>query len=531
MTQIRPAGRNQINTCSPTSSQLYQALWIILGIFGVGMLAAFLYLAPRLATQVLVILGIGLPIVMLLWHAPELGLLGLIFLTFSFIPASIVDVRLPIGGGLDLRDLVLIGLFGIVFLREMTWGTLTVPWWPVGGPLLLFLIMALFSTCYALFFEHVESNWALGDLRILSLYTTFFITLWAIKRPAQLTVVLVGLFIIADLTAGIIYFQQYVGADNPLLQAMLNTRDWRVYEQAGAVRVMPAGQVLMHFMWFVALGFLLRARSSRLQRVFWAVQLVFIGGGHLLTYTRAQWVASLIGLGLIFIIRMPRYKPHLTKGVVIACCALLLLITGNLVGRSLSEAFTIPFVAGVTERFGSLLTPAETAETGSLQWRDFEIEKALQAIGEHPLTGVGLGNRYRPINTYQGEARGWLTRSLATGDISRFTRYIHNSYISIAVKMGIPGLLVLLWFCAAVLLKGIQIYRDLTDSQYQGVVLGILVGFAGSPVWFYYHAHLIKAESTATIGLIVALVGCIAYIHGRGSLPYTILDDSRPLKR
>jgi O-antigen ligase len=175
-------------------------------------------------------------------------------------------------------------------------------------------------------------------------------------------------------------------------------------------------------------------------------------------------------------------------------------------------------VAGIADRFSSLLAPSETAETGSLEWRNFEIEKAFQAIKKQPLIGVGLGNRYRALTAYQEEASGWWTRgSIATGAVSRFTRYIHNSYVSIAVKMGIPGLLALLWFCTAVLLKSFQVYQDMLDSEYKGMVLGIFAGFSGLIVWCYFHPHLIMAESTGTIGLVAALVGSIANINNVGS--------------
>jgi O-antigen ligase len=458
-----------------------------------------------------------------------MGLLALIFLTGSFIPANIIDLRLPIGGGLDLRDLTLLGLFGVVLLRELGRGTLTIPWWPVGGPLFLFLIMTLFSAFYALFLEHVESNWVLGELRILILYSAFFVTLWCLKRPEQLKVIIIGLFLIADLTTGIIYLQQVLGADTPLLQAMMMNQDWRVYEQAGVLRIVPAGQVLMHFMWFVALGVLVLARPNWLWRAFCIIQLGFIGGGHLLTYMRAQWLALILGFGLFCMILLLRYKKLPAKAaVVIYCAALLLAAAVVIVSGPLSEASDTPFAAGITERFSSILTPSETAESDSLQWREFEIEKALQSIQRQPLTGVGLGNRYRELTAYQSEASGlWTWNSVATGVVSRFTRYVHNSYLALAVKMGIPGLLAFLWFCAAVLLKGAQVYRDLPDSEYKGMVLGILVGFASLFVWVYFHAHLIKAESTATIGLMAALIGSIAYIHGSASHPSG--DHSRPV--
>lgn len=533
MTHIRLATRLNETTQPPaTPSGMYRVFGIILGVLGLGALGVALYLAPQISTMGLVLLGLGLPIIILFWQRPEVGLLGLIFLSGSFVPANIIDLRLPIGGGLDLRDLTLVGLFGIVLLREFSHGRLTVPWWPVGGPLLLFLILAVFSAFYALFFEHVESNWALSDLRILSLYLTFFITLWSIQRPEQLKLLLVGLFVIANLTTVIVYLQQFLGAGNPLLQAMMITRDWRVYETVGAVRVVPAGQVLMHFMWFVALGILIFARSGWRLKAFSVIQLLFLGGGHLYSYMRAQWIALIIGLGLVFIILIPRFKKDLTQTAVITYCVALIVVGVIVIATGpLPETSATPFVRGISERFGSIFTPADTAETGSLQWRDYEIQKAIQAIRKQPFTGVGLGNRYRELTAFQSEASGRLTRgSVAAGEVSRFTRYVHNSYGSIGVKMGIPGLLALLWFCAAVLFKGFQVYLDMPDSEYKGVILGILVGFAGLLFWSYFHAHLIKAESTATIGLMVAVVGCIAHIHGHSSVLQSTRDHSRLTK-
>lgn len=496
---------------SAVTPRAYRVLGIVFGALCLGSLAAGLYLAPEPTTLGLVLLGLGLPILLLFWHRPEVGLLALIFLSGSFVPPSIVDFRLPIGGGLDLRDMALIGLFGLVFLQQLNRGTLKVPWWPVGGPLLLFLILAVFSTFYALFFEHVESNWALGDLRILILYLTFYIALWSIKRPEQLKTLLIGLFIVANLTAMIIYLQQFFGAGNPLLQAMMVSRDWRVYELPGSVRVVPAGQVLMHFMWFVALGVLALGRPNWRLKTLCAIQVLFLGGGHIYTYMRAQWVALIIGLGLALIVLVPRFKQRQARVAIIAGCVALV-VAGVIVGAPLSQSFSSPFLAAISERFGSILTPSDTSETQSLQWRSFEIEEALEAIRKQPITGVGLGNRYRPLSAHSSEASGSLTDGrVDSGRVSRFTRYVHNSYASIAVKMGITGLIALLWFCAAVLFIGFRVYRDLPDSEYKGVVLGILAAFVGLLEWSYFHAHLIKAESTATIGLMVALVGSIAY--------------------
>jgi O-antigen ligase len=497
----------------PIISGTSPTVGIILGALGLGLLAVSLYLAPTITALALAVFGLGLPLFLLAWFRPEFGLLAIIFLTSSFVPADIVDVRLPIGG-LELPDLVLLGMLGLWGLRGLARKALAVPWWPVGGPLLLFLIMALFSAYDALVHQGVESNWALGDLRILSYYAVFFLTAWIIKQPKQLTVLLVGLFIIADLTVAVVLLQQFLGVDNYLLASM-SGGEWAVYQESGAVRIMPAGHVLMHFMGIIAFCLTVFARRNLRLRAFCAVQFVYISTGLLLTFTRAQWVATALGLGLVSIILWPRYRHQFAKSFFIGVSVFLLL--ASLFGtRLLSLIGDVPLLSGLTERALSIYLAVKMPESEFSQWRLFENEQALRAISERPLTGVALGNSYRNVTTFQGEARGQYTRgSIAAGEVSRFTRYVHNSYLSIAVKMGLPALIIFLWFCVAFLFKGWQLYQHMPDSELKGIVLGALAGFVGLLVWCILHALFIKRPGTPVVGLMAGLVGSIHYIQGR----------------
>jgi O-antigen ligase len=159
-------------------------------------------------------------------------------------------------------------------------------------------------------------------------------------------------------------------------------------------------------------------------------------------------------------------------------------------------------------------------QSDSLQWREFENGKAFEAILRQPLLGVGLGGRYRELTTFQGESLGYWTRgSQAADQITLFTRYVHNSYLAIAVKMGIPGLITFMWFCIAFLVNSWKIYQDLLDTELRGMVLGVIAGFTGMLIWSFYHAHLIKPESTPVIALMTGLVAVINYMHKRESIP------------
>jgi len=514
--------RNKIAIFPPTAS-----IWLpFVGVLGLGGFALALYLVPRSATLGLALIGLGLPVMFLLWYWPEFGLLGILFLAANFLPMDIVDVRLPIGGGLELRDLLLLGMLGLLTLRGLAHRKLFIPWWTVGAPLFLFLVLALFSAAYALFWQGVETNWAFAELRDLSAYALFFVTAWILDRPHRLTLVLTGLFVIADLTAIIIFIQQFLGPSKPLLPAM-TASFWGIWNQGGttgsigSVRVVPPSHVLVYFTMLIAGGLAMFSPNRRLQIVF-ATQFGLLGMALLLTYTRAQWAATAIALTLMLIILVPIYKVQFTRLILLSIPPLLLAC--SLLGFGLQNRFEeTTLYTLLSERVLTLLNPDETIGTSSLQWRVFETEEALNSISKHPLLGVGLGNSYRDITTLQGEADGWFTGySLAAGEVSRFTRYVHSSYLWIPVKMGIPSFIIYLWFCVAFLVAGWRLMSKLPSQQMRGIVLAVVAGFAGLLVWTVFHQHLIMNRGSTAVAFMAGLVAGIDSLsrgeHGNARL-------------
>ena len=518
MTQIKFGAK--LNTRPPaTAPGRYLAFAIILGVLvGLGGLAAALHLAPQPAILSLVLLGLGLPIAILLWHRPEFGLLGILFLAANFLPLDIVDIRLPIGGGLELRDLLTLGLFGLLVFRGLVRKTLGIPWWPVGASLTVFLALVLFSAIYALLWQGVEPHFVFAELRDLSAYALFFVTAWALGRPHHLVIVLVGLFVIADLTASIIFIQQFLGVSRPLLPAMAASY-WGIWLEGGAgsfgsVRVVPPSHVLVYFAMLITAGLAMFEPNRRL-RTGLVIQFGVLSLALLLTYTRAQWIATTIALALMATVFMPMYKAQIGRLALLSIP--LFLIAFGLLGFGLQGLLQeTPLFTLLSNRATTLLTPDETIDSRSLQWRIFENEKALTSIAAHPLLGVGLGNSYRSLTILQGEADGWFTsNSLAAGEVSRFTRYVHSSYLWIPVKMGIPAFIIFLWFCAALPVEGWRLMRSLPDNRMKGIVLAIVTGFIGLLVWTIFHQHLIMNRSSTAVAFVAGLVAGIYALDRR----------------
>ena len=489
--------------------RLPQWVWYVLGGCGLVVLILSLIIVPEGTVYGLTAVGAGIPLFLLLWHRPELGLVGIVFLSAGLLPPELAEIRLPIGG-LELRDVALISLLGLVVFQGLLRKSLPIYWAPVGVPLLIFLLIAVFSLFNALVFEKVATNWAFNDMRILIYYSMFFLAVWSIRKRNYLSIVLLGLFIIADLIAAAIILQQFFGENSYVLPAMSR---WNIQDIGVIVRVVPTAHALLHFMTVIAFALILFTRQNLKLKVLYVLQFLFFVVASLLTFTRSQWLATTIAISLMLVFLIPLYKERMIKYSLRFGIPLLLILVfaigfgGASLQRTLNE---IPVVSGIIERASTIFTPEETLDTGSLEWRQFELEESLRSISENPWLGVSLGNAYRDTTLLQGEVLGWWTDgNLAAGEISRFTRYVHSSYVAIPVKMGIPSIIVFMWFCIAFIFYGGRLYRRLPVGLEKGLVLAIVTGFVGLMEWAIFMTHFFRTESTVVVGTMVGIVGTI----------------------
>lgn len=474
---------------------------VLLALFGALLLAL-----PRLDLVLIVLaaVSVGIPIAWLIWRQPVVILALLLVLNASFIPSSALDVRLGFGG-LDLTDLLLLGLIGVMAFRAFLERRLYLPWWPVSGLLLLYLGFALFSTVYAVAYRNTALNFVFTELRPIIYLLSFFAVAWSVTRARDLIFLLAVLFAIADLVAVIIIVQQFLGLHNPLLGSVMEGggRTWLLWPVAGrssgfgSVRVIPAAHVLTYVMSVVAFTCLLQTGRSFLWRAFFAAQVVFLTVGLVLTYTRAEWIASAVAITLALIVTTFVLRHRTVAYVLIGVFALL-------VGLSLVGASPLSQTAGLASsdnplmsRFLTIFNPDETLDTSSLQWRVFENGEGAASIADTPIFGVGLGGEYRSAT---------LLRQRETVGNLRFARFIHNAYLYIAIKMGLPALAVFLWFCLAFLASGWRGYLRMPEGVWKPVTLAMLVSFVGLLLWSNTQPNFMLMEATLFIGAMGGVV-------------------------
>ena len=475
----------------------------LLGLLALAASAVALVAAPQPVALGLFGLAVAIPLCGFVIAHPEVAILGLLFVNAGFIPRN--------GVGLPLDDLAAGLILGLVVLYAATGRRIAVRWWSVSGPFLVLFGAACFSALYAVIWKHVPTNLAIGELRPTMYGAACVIGGTLLVRRSQVVTLLVGLFAIADLTTAIVVLQQSIGLNNRLFDAM-QTTTWQVNSQIdggsafGAVRIVPPGHVMVYLASLWAFALLLDHRRAIGWRLVLAAQFLFLNFGLVLTYTRAQWIASTIAIALMFVF-MPRRQKKVLGKYVLATLPVLL-IAGAVVAATPNSGGAA-LVTALTDRASSIFAPDQTLNSASLEWRAFEVAAAEQSIRSHPWLGVGLGNDYRPMTLLQGEARGWLY-DLA-GD-ARLTRFIHDSYLYLAVKMGLPAFGVFLWFVVAYLVQGVRTVRAVSSTWSKLMLMPCVFGFAGLLEWAIFEAHFMLSPSMAAVGLSIAMVGAAVHL-------------------
>lgn len=468
-----------------------------------ALLGGLVYVAPLASLGLFLVGAAAIPLSRGIWRRPEVGLVALTFLTAGLISHS--SLTFPFGGGrLNATDLVLLGTLAVFTVAGLRRNALVVPRWSILGPLAAFAGVVGFSALYALVLQRVPGGLVVGEARPAAYCAGCAFGVALLARRGQVALLLAGLFLVADLTAGAMLLQQFISAQRFL--ALLP--DWQVNEMGspggglGVVRVVPPAHVLMFLMANIAFCLALGPLRRAWQRIFLLLQVALLGGGLLLTYTRAQWVASGVALVLACALLPLSAKRRLARATLIALPILMLL--AGLVGTGVLPVAETSAGQALAARATSILAPDQTLNSASLEWRVFEVRAAASALSQHPLLGVGVGNDYRGVTLLQGEASGVLWP--LDGSKGRLTRWVHDSYLYMAVKMGLPGIAAFLWFSVAFLVGGMRAYLDAPDGAEKLVVLAVLCSFAGLLEWAVFEAHFMLPAGMATLGLMVGMI-------------------------
>jgi hypothetical protein len=163
-----------------------------------------------------------------------------------------------------------------------------------------------------------------------------------------------------------------------------------------------------------------------------AVVVALLGVEMTLSGSRATLVGFVIGSGTLVVSlpALPRQRA-IRAAFATAGCAIVL---AAIVASSASEAQGL---RTGTERFVSGTAGYRTDNTA--QWRLATWKNALRLVAHHPITGVGFGV---PVMVYAAEEPPDKMESPYNYGLP------HNTFITMAMRMGVPGLAILLLILA-----------------------------------------------------------------------------------
>ena len=201
-----------------------------------------------------------------------------------------------------------------------------------------------------------------------------------------------------------------------------------------------------------------------------------------LTYSRGAWLLGLPA-AFVFLGLMRGRKALFVSFLVIVAIALSLL----------------PLIG--TERLASLFN----TESGTTFLRLKLWRASLNMIRDHPLFGVGLDNFL-----YQYRTRYILPEAWEELDLS----HPHNIVLDYWTRLGILGVIAIMWLQFAFFRKSLRLYRQLGDRDLRALLLGLMA----SMVDFLAHGLIDNSYFLVDLAFVFCLtVGVVARTEETGN--------------
>lgn len=443
-----------------TNTTLFQ---VILGIFaGLILGVAFNWLPP------VYVLG-GLVLVFLLYiivKRPEAALLGILVLTSSIVYEDQLP-RISLGISLHASDLLLLMLFGIVFVRWLVEKNFKIVRTPIDLPLLIFFGTTLLSTGIALYQLTVDAETVRRAFRIFSYYLTFFIVTQLVKERRQLDLLIRGFYFLATIVAGAIALQFLLGSTVQLLPGRVETLATGSTMYAEITRVLPPGWSIVLVSFLVLLCNLILDKHISFTWVRYGFLGLF-GVALIFTFLRSYWAA----LCFIFLIMAYLFKGQERARFIGFGFTTLLIVAAFIAIISYDPSSrTARLVDASADRFGSLFDSGTfQGDDGSLNWRLIENEYAIETIRANLWIGLGMGYTYRPWDSR-------IDQIDPTGTSYDFRKHIHNGHFWILLQSGLLGYLSLIWLSVTFVGRGLRHWREVQDTKLKSIVLGFVLTF------------------------------------------------------
>jgi len=318
----------------------------------------------------------------------------------------------------------------------------------------------------------------IDDMTILFPFFTYFIFRDHIKDDTTIRniLLLIVLMILLITLRNIRNYQQI------LLEAVM---DWQIQKARVAKNEV--------FLMLGSVGFLIvYAFQTK-----WIPRLIYLGlfviafSGLILTQSRGYWLAFLVSMTLFFLFADRGVRFNIVITVVV------MIIGAAFVAFTYYYSATMLIIENFTYRFS--VTGGVAKLDASLLERVLEAQRVWERIVVNPFAGYGLGYTYPRYGIIYG--------------YSTHTSYIHNGYLAIWFKLGLFGLLAILYYVFQLLKTNFQLLKRGTSPFTRQLAMILFCQVSGMMVVNITSPQFLGFDSVLLLTIIGAVTASMADRH------------------
>ena len=397
-----------------------------------------------------------------------------------FLVAAVAGVLPGQVAGRAVTIIAISGLIGIVLVKYRDQYR---EWWPSIRPLFWpFFVLMVFvgiSGLRAVLFQKTLHTSVIDDAKPFLYWLLFPIIALSLNTPKKLKHFIVAVVVLAVYIAIGQIIQGLFGV-HVFFGGVLGEAETLGRYYSGATRSMTPGIYVLLFGLLVTFAlYLVKARHILLLPL-----MLLFSLGLTLTYGRTlMGVTVLVLLFMGFMMGGTRIVRLLVAGMLVLLIAIpaLAVIKPNTLYALKDRVMSVD---------------AEIRGGGSLGYRIVENSVAWKRIKNAPLLGIGLGHVYRLPSLMAVEHQ----------DVDFQTRYMHNGYLYVQLKLGIFAFLAYFWFIASALSFSRNTFKRLALPHDKAVAAAITALFVMPIFTSLTRPEWMSESSTAVYAICLAIL-------------------------
>lgn len=477
----------------PNRHEISRLLWQAALIAMVIMLSLIIGLASAVLPYWFFFAILFIPTFLVLaWKWPELGIVGVMALLSGVAPYWLVP-QVPIAGGqLQGSELAFFALLAIIAVqsafRTSSWTQGLKPYvWPIG----LLLFLAVVSSISAFYFFENDLKAILYEARIFIYWMIVPAVVMVIDSKQKLDRFLIALLCLGVVLATMVSIQSFTGTT--LLSVRSATGDLstanKIYSDVVRSSLAQGVYVILFSLFLLTARYLLKVAKP----LTYAPLIIILTAGVLATFGRGVWVASVMSALLL--------------GLLVGQKGILKILFGGialvLVAAVVLSVSRPQMLSALRDRVLSIDTHVAQKDE-SLVWRETEREYAYKKILEYPVFGIGLGGEYQPIRNQRMKPEQ--------------TQYIHNSYLYLALKLGLVAIVIPFWVSWLVYANGRRLMQNIKEARHRATVAAVVPAFMLPNITSFTQPEWMDHPGVAFMGIMIGLMGVLNNLYSEDKL-------------